>query len=265
MCQTFYLCHENCTCIYILQVFIPCATYSLVHSKETFYMPDPFAVPKKSSTGPDPFADPEEEPSPEPNPFADPEEENSTESDPFADPEIPIADPDPKSNYVALGPNSKILTEAYARIDFTYEGIDFVSIDVDDIKAPKALKCSAGITARQVYCAGRGYKLCMLCDRPKVLTIVEEMVKWREEGKGKGKEKGILRKTVQMGTAALKSRKSQASSIAKISEDSSGEASATAQKEKPKRGWIQRLKMLLEDPENTMYMESRERPIIPFC
>ena len=235
-------------------------------------MPNPFAAPKKPSTGPDPFADPEEEPSLERNPFADPEEETSAASDPFADPETPIADPDPEDNYVALGPNPKILTAAYSGLNFAYKDIDVVSTDVDDTKAPKGLKCPGGITAEQIYRFGReSNKPCMLCDRPEVLGIVEEMVKWREEGKakgegkGKGQKKGIFHRTAQMGTAAVKSLKSSASSKAKMPEDSSGEDSATGQEEKPKRGWVQRLKVLLEDPENTMYRDVRGEPIPPFC
>lgn len=261
MCQTFYLEHADCTCIYASKTFSPCAAYAIAHQEDLVWVPNPFGNPKETSPERDAFADPEES-STEADPFADPE-----------DPENPFADPDPKASFVTLDSNHKILTDACEGLDFSYKNIDIVSLDVNSTRAPNGLECSAGITAQHAYRAGNQSVPCLLCNRPEVMEIVDEMRKFREEkkakdegkGKGKGKVKEIFHKSAKSGSAAVKSLKSKVSGGAKKGENASGEDSAIGQKEspKPKKKFVQKLK---EDPDDddTMYRDLWGERIPPF-
>ena len=193
MCQTFYVEHEKCTCIFVQAEFAPCIAYSHAHPEVLLGKLDPFADPKRHLTDIDPFADPQ---------------------DLFAD---PVLEP----RLVGKAARPKLLTRICQGLDLACHGVDFVSIDINELRAPKGLRCSEVITPRLVHRQMGESVACRLCDRPDVLEKVESIVKWQEEGrrkevekrkgKGKGKEKekgkGFLHKTAKLGTAAIKSLK----------------------------------------------------------
>lgn len=240
MCQTFYFEHDDCTCIYIPANFTPCAAYSLAHAEG-------------KSEPPNPFADPEDPP---------------TEPDPFADPEDPFADPVPEANPLGVASRPKLLTQAYGGLDFTYDDVDFVSVDVSGARAPKGLECSEGFAPRLAHRAEGGFVVCALCDRPDVLELVgwmgmgkdehkhkdvdmdmdmgkdkdmdlgkyngkeeEEERKGKEKEKGKPKEKGIRHKTALVRAAVVKSFKVAVGFRAPKPGDSSADYSAIGEGE----------------------------------
>ncbi len=262
MCQTFYLEHANCTCIHVLKTFSPCAAYVIAHREDLIWESNPFGNPKETSPERDPFADPKE---------------SSTEADPFVDledPENPFADPDPKASFVTLDSNPKLLTDACEGLDFSYENTDIMSLDVNSTRAPNGLECSAGITARHADRAGHESMPCLLCDRPEVMEIVDEMRKYKDEkkakdegkGKGMGKVKGLFHKSAKSGSAAFKSLKSKASGGSKKGENGSGEDPAIGQKEspKPKKKLVQKMRESPEDREGSMDRDLWRGPVMPF-
>lgn len=249
MCQTFYREHERCTCIYISANFTPCAAYTLAHPEQVPEMPV------------DPFADPEGSP---------------TEPDPLANRENPFADPGPKANGTGHAARAKLLTRTHGGLDLTNDDIDFVSVDVDDLKAPKGVVCPDGIASTPIPRVEGEEGKCSLCDEPDVLEMVEDFENgkservWRESSKrekagketGKGKEKGVFHKTTQMGSAAVKSLKGAVRGKVKSSEIGSVEYSSIGPKESPKKDWTQWLKT---DPSKSMYFDQWGRAIPPFC
>ncbi|CAF9935399.1 hypothetical protein IMSHALPRED_010214 [Imshaugia aleurites] len=202
MCQTFYLEHDTCTCLYIPNRFSPCGAQRIAHG----FCETP----------------------------ADPE-------DPFADPVDPFAEPIPKPYIGGAAFRPKLLARAYRGLNFTYEGVDYLSTDVCDLLEPEGMVCpEGGLTNRRIYRAEGAYKGCVLCDKPDVLQISREIQNWeyRErmgEGEEKKKEKekekekksekektkSIFHKTAQIGTAAVKSFKSAIGGKAKTAEDGS--------------------------------------------
>ena len=60
---------------------------------------------------------------------------------PIADLSDSFADPEPKANICRQASSPKLLMHAPEGLDFTNDNIDFVSIDVDDSKAPKGTSC----------------------------------------------------------------------------------------------------------------------------
>ncbi|KAM0805918.1 hypothetical protein BDR22DRAFT_816788 [Usnea florida] len=207
MCQTFYEKHEKCTCIFVQAEFTPCAAYSQAHPEVLIEGPDPFAVTKR----------------------------HSTDVDSFADPQDTFADPVSETNLVGKAASPKLLTKRCRGLDLACHGIDFVSIDINDLRAPKGLLCSEIITSRLVDRREGEIVACRLCDRPDVLEKAESIVKWhqeesrkkREKREGKRKEegnekgKGFLRKTGKLGTAAIRSLKGAVSErLKKMKNDS---------------------------------------------
>ena len=193
MCQTFYEKHEKCACIFVQAEFAPCAAYSHAHPEVLVERPDPFADTKRHSTDVDSFADPQ---------------------DRFADPVL-------ETGHMGKAARPKLLTRTYRGLDLACYGIDFVSIDINDLCAPKGLLCSESITPKLVNRPKGEIVACRLCDRPDVLEKVESIVKWQGEGSGKELEKregkrkekgnekgkGFLHKTAKLGTAAIRSLK----------------------------------------------------------
>ena len=168
MCQTFYLQHQECTCILVLQEYIPCDAVS----------PHPMAG---VSGGNDP----------------------TTDSNPFADPQDPFADPQPKEEIPLQADTPKLLTWTITGLDFEYNEFDYVSIDVDQSMAPKSLRCPKGVTPKLKQRAKGQDTACLLCNRPDVLELIR---RWKngeideygtETGKGKAKEKEKKRGTFQ--------------------------------------------------------------------
>lgn len=239
MCQTFYLEHDRCTCVYIPANFTPCAAYTLAHPEGVISeIPNPFADPEKASTVPNP--------------------------DPFAD-------PDPKENFLGQASRPKLLTRACRGLDITYKDIDFMSIDVDDLKAPKGVYCSGGITVKLARLVGGGAMECELCERADAVELVGKVALWEEEerekemGKGKEKEKGIFHKTAQIGTAAVKSLKGAVSGRAKKLGSSSADHSTIGEAATSRASWAQRLKLEPADPATSMYVDKFGEYIAPFC
>ena len=193
MCQTFYEKHEKCTCIFVQADFAPCAAYSHAHPEVLFETFDPFADTKRHSTDVDPFVDPQ---------------------DVFADPVL-------ETTLVGKAARPKLLTRICQGLDLAFHDTDFVSIDINELRAPKGLHCSEVITSRLVHRQKGKIVACRLCDRPDVMEKVESIVEWQEEGRRKELEKrerktqdkekekgnGFLHKTAKLGTATIKSLK----------------------------------------------------------
>ena len=193
MCQMFYVTHEKCTCIFIRVHYAPCAAYSHAHPEVLVERPDPFADTKR----------------------------HSTDLDPFADPQDRSADPVLETEDVGKAARPKLLTREFQGLDLACYGIDFVSIDINETRAPKGLRCSELNTPRLVHRPKGETVACRLCDRPDVLENVESIVKCQEEGsrkevekaEGKGKEKenekgkGFLYKTAKLGKVAIRTLK----------------------------------------------------------
>ena len=169
-----------------------------------------------------------------PDPFSD-TKRHSTDVDSFADPQDPFADPVLGKSLVGKAASPKLLTKRCRGLDLACHGIDFVSIDINDLRAPKGLLCSEIITSRLVDRREEKIVACRLCDRPDVLEKVGSIVKWhqeesrkeREKREGKRKEeenekgKGFLRKTGKLGTAAIRSLKGTVSGkLKKLKNDS---------------------------------------------
>lgn len=240
MCKTFYLQHANCTCIFIHADFTACTAWLLAHPESIRYvLPDPFADPPEPLADLDPFADPE---------------------DPFADPPEP-----PEQEFRGHAGKPKLLTWKHTEIAFRYGDIDFMSFDMDGVKAPMGVECPNGIIAEPFHGAegdATDYgdkeqkkagphttddRKCPLCDDPDLLKEIrgweEDAWMWGEEerrnevGKGKGKQKGLLHKTTQIGTAAVKIfRKTRRSKTKKVEEGvEKGEGSAEKHAEKKKK------------------------------
>lgn len=245
MCQTFYLEHDKCTCIYVPAIFTPCAPYILAHPGALCEMPNPFADPTETSTEPDPIVDPSEIPA---------------EPDPFADPEDPFADPVPKPNLIGQAPRPKLITKAFQGLNLTCNDIDFVSVELNDTRAPRGLYCVEGITARLVHRTGGEESVCSLCDKPDVLELVEGMktrsgeweVSWKEAGKGKGK--GFFHKIKSAVSGRAKKSESGLGDDAAVGEGESSVGRGKEKKEKKPR-----------DPTKSMYMDKWGGYIPPYC
>lgn len=266
MCQAFFKEHHRCTCIYIPAIFAPCPAFILANSEAICERPtvptDPFADPEDTSTETNPFADPED-------PFADPE--------PFVNPEDASANPSPKGTFLGQAPRSKLLTYTHSRLGLTYGDTDFVSVDVDDSRAPNGVKCTEGIISRLVYRAGDENRKCPLCDKPDVMNIVQGIEKWEKErkgtevGKGKDKvkekesEKGIFNKTAQIGTAAVKLLKSAASSKAKKQENNSKGYSIIGEEKSSVDKRAEKKEKKPAGPRDSMYVDNWGNPITPWC
>ena len=209
MCQTFYETHEKCTCIFIQAHFAPCTAYSRAHPEVLVERPDAFADTKR----------------------------HSTDLDPFADPQGLSADPVLETKGLGKAARPKLLTRKFRGLDLACHDIDFVSIDINELRAPKGLRCSELNMPRLVPRPKGETVACRLCDRPDVLEKVERIVKWREEGsrkevergEGKGKEnenekgKGFLHKTAKLGKVAIRTLKGVVSGKSKkMKVDSTG-------------------------------------------
>lgn len=206
MCQTFYEKNEKCTCIFVQADFAPCAAYSHAHPEVLFERLDPFADTKRHSTDVDPFVDPQ---------------------DVFADPVL-------EKTLVGKAARPKLLTRICEGLDLAYDDIDFVSIDINELRAPKGLHCSEFTASRLVHRQKGEIVACRLCDRPDVKEKVESIVEWQEEGRRKELEKsktktqdkekdrgnGFLHKTAKLGTATIKSLKGAVSGTSKRKNDS---------------------------------------------
>lgn len=224
---------------------------------------DPFADPEDTSTESDPSADPED-------PFADPD-------DPFVDPEDPPEDPSPKGDYLGQAPRSKLLTYTHSRLDITYRNNDFVSVDVDDSRAPKGVACTEGIISRLVYSPGDENRKCPLCEKPDVMDIIQGIEKWdeettgrevgngKEEQKDKEKEKGIFQKTAQIGTAAVKLLKNAVGSKAKKQQSNSKDYSVIEEEESSTDKRAEKKEVKRAELRRSMYMDKWGRPIAPYC
>ena len=204
MCQTFYETHEKCTCIFIQAEFAPCAAYSHAHPEVLVERSDPFADTKRDSTDLDRFADPQ---------------------DPFADPVL-------ETELPGKAARPKLLTRKFRDLDLACHDIDFVSIDNNQLRAPKGLRCS-----ELVYRQKGEIVACRLCDSPDVLEKVQRIVTRQEEGsskevetrgkKGKKKKnekgKGFLHKTAKLGKVAIRTLKGVVSGKSKkMKNDSTG-------------------------------------------
>ena len=197
MCQTFYETHEKCTCIFIQAEFAPCAAYSHAHPEVLVERSDPFADTKRHSTDLDPFADPVLE-----------------------------------AEFAGKAARPKLLTKKFRELDLACHDINFMSIDINELRAPKGLRCSELVHRQKGEIVA-----CRLCDRPDVLKKVERIVTWQEEGsskevetrgkKGKKKEnekgKGFLHKTAKLGKVAIRTLKGVVSGNSnKMKNDSTG-------------------------------------------
>lgn len=206
----FHETHEKCTCIFIQAHFAPCAAYSHAHPEVLVERPDPFADTKR----------------------------HSTDFDPFAYPQDRSADLVLKTEAVGKAARPKLLTRNFRVLDLACHGIDFVSIDINELRAPKGLRCSDLNTPRLVHRPKREIVAYRLCDIPHMLEKVESKVKWQEEdrrkeaekgeGEAKDKEKenekgkGFLQKTAKLGKAAIRSLKGVVSGKSKKLKNSTG-------------------------------------------
>lgn len=257
MCQSVYLEHDTCTCIYIAANFIPCEAYSLAHPEDVSDPPSPSPDPAGYTPDlEDPFAE-------QKDPFADP----ADPVDPFADPKDPFADPDSASDtpLLARALRPKLLVRTHRGLDITHEDLDFVSLDVDGSWAPKGLQCPTGkIEAIRGQRDKDEKRACPLCERPEVSGMLEQMrlpgggeegrpdslKAWLEgaekEKKGKGKEKGG--NAAQIKTAAIKFFKGAGVDKGKKTEcigvgyDEVGEGGSSKGKEAEKRAAERRKK-----------------------
>ena len=262
MCQTFYLEHDKCTCIYVPAIFTPCAPYIFAHPGAVCDMSNPFADPSETSTEPDPFVDPSETPT-EPNPFVD-ASETPTEPDPFADPEDPFADPVPKPNLIGQAPRPKLITKAFQGLNLTCNNIDFVSVELNDTRAPRGLYCVEGITARLVHSTGGEESVCSLCDKPDVLELVGGMRtrsgEWQVRGEeaGKGKGKGFFHRIKSaVGGRANKSESGLGDDGAAVGGGEGSKGKGKEKKEKKEKK--------SRDPTKSMYMDKWGGYIPPYC
>ena len=206
MCQTFYEKHEKCTCIFVQADFAPCAAYSHAHPEVLFEGCDPFADTKRYSTDVDPFVDPQ---------------------DVFTDPVL-------ETTLVGKAARPKLLTRICQGLDLAYHDTDFVSIDINELRAPKGLHCSEVTTSRLVHRQKGEIVACRLCDRPDVMEKVESIIEWQEEGRRKELEKsktktqdkekergnGFLHKTAKLGTTTIESLKGAVNGKSKRKNDS---------------------------------------------
>lgn len=178
-------------------------------------------MPYFSACPEDPFVDPED-------PFADPEDPFADPEDPSTDPEDPIADPSPELDSVGQGFMPKLITWSFEDLDFNYHDIDFVSFNVDDTRAPKALQCSEKLSTSSIHLPQGESYLCPLCEDPKSLKLVtglrergKEIAREKEmESRRKDKEKATHQISAKIGKSFVNGLKSRFRKKEKIGDSS---------------------------------------------
>ena len=128
--------------------------------------------------------------------------------DPFAEPDNPFADPIPvaaSNPPFAQSARPKVLTRLQAGVNFNADGVDFVSVDVADVYAPKGVVCEKGVVPKCLGKRGMDVGGCLFCGREVVRGVrakFEEGVaagtqKQQEEGGGAGEQLAMAAATVQ--------------------------------------------------------------------
>ena len=145
MCMTTYFRHERCDCVYIADVYTPCAAYIQSNRQrihQSLGIPMGTVAKFRLLVA-------------------------------FADSVGPYADSEVNQLVQENAGRPKLLIRRSKSLDFTLHGVDFVSDNVDNSLAPKNMNCPDRITPTSLTGAGIDITRCLFCDDPRVLAFFD--------------------------------------------------------------------------------------------